>query len=199
MTLEKTGAVTAPLAAERTKLPAERRMGHQAGTGGLPQRRCHGTAVKFLGLCSGTLLTDPSVRRHGTLSAFVCSLGCWSCSAGLREQEHCAARWMGSSPFAFMGRKKDWIHSKTARSWLLSGDNHGGLGPKQAEQAALGRHLCSTDLVFSDDRREMLEHTGQREGRCYLVFCPPRGSSPLCQGGLSAGANPCWHERCYQG
>lgn len=187
--LEKTRAVTAPLAAERTKLPAQRRMGHQAGTGGLSQRRCCRSAVKFLGLCSETLLADPSVRRRGTLSAFVCSLGCWSGSAGLCEQEHRTAGGMRSSLLPLWAEKKTG-HSTIVFSWLLSGDDRGGLGPKQAEQAALGRHLCSTDLVF---------------GRCWSTWDRGRADATwyfalhvaqVCSGrGLSAGAKPCWPER----
>lgn len=70
--------------------------------------------------------------------------------------------------------------------WVLPGDSHGGLGPEQAEQAAGGRHLRSTDLLYSDDRGEMLERVGQKEGSCYWVFWL------VC--GLSAGADPRWHE-----
>lgn len=85
-TLKETREVTGPLAAERLVLPAGKRTGHQAGMGALPQHRC-GTAVKCLGLGQAlSVERDPACWPQcncGLLFTFICSEGCWSCSAGL--------------------------------------------------------------------------------------------------------------------
>lgn len=88
--------------------------------------------------------------------------------------------------------KKDWTRSRTALSLLLSDLSHGGLALKRAEQAASGRHLCSTDLVFRDDCREMLEHMGQREEGATL--CSALRVAQAHSWRVSAGADPFWHD-----
>lgn len=121
------------------------------------------------GICCGPASTE------GPLQHFICSVGCRSCSAGLLSIMLPGNR---VQTLYLYQPKKDWTR-RTALSLLLSGLNYGGLGAKRAEHAASGRHLCSTDLVFKDDRREMLEHVGQRgEGATLCsALCVARAHS----------------------
>lgn len=156
MTLEEAGAVTAPLAAERTEVAGRKESGPPSWDGRLPQRSCHGMAVKFLGLRGGTLLAGPRVQRPGTLSAWA-ARGAGAALPARASTGLLGGRGPGPLP---LGAGKGWMRSRTVRAGLLSGGSHGGPGPKQAEGAAFGRRRCSTDLGFGDERREMPGHVG---------------------------------------
>lgn len=179
MTLEEAGAVTAPLAAERTEVAGRKESGPPSWDGRLPQRGCHGTAVKFLGLRSGTLLAGPGVRRPGTLSAWAAR----GAGAALPARASMGLRGgRGPGPLPLRAGCAAELHALgCSRAAASAGRVRSKQKAPLLEDAAVALTL---GLVMSTGRCWGTWGEG-RGGRCCPAFRPARGSSPLCRGAVS--------------